>query len=90
MIEDVQSKTVTEDEKEQKVFVYVHNMRGFDSSFILTVLYKMGYKVGKVLSQGAKYLPFECGNIVFPDSLNFFNMALEKLPATFTLDSTLE
>lgn len=60
-------------------------MRGFDSSFLLTELYKMGYKIVKALSHGAKFLSFECNNIVFRDSLNFFNMALEKLPATFNL-----
>lgn len=45
----------------------------------------MGYKIVEVLSQGARFLSFECNNIVFRDSLNFFNMALEKLPATFNL-----
>lgn len=60
-------------------------MRGFDSSFILHALYDLGYKVVKVLSVGAKYLSFECSNLIFRDSLNFFNMALEKLPATFNL-----
>jgi len=34
---------------------------------------------------GAKYLSFQRGNMIFRDSLNFFNMALEKLPATFNL-----
>ena len=86
MLQNVMEKTVTEDGKERKVFVYAHNMRGFDSSFILNVLYRMGYKVVKVLSQGAKFLSFECGDMVFRDSLNFFNMPLEKLPATFNLE----
>lgn len=30
-------------------------------------------------------LSFECGKLVFRDSLNFFNMPLERLPATFKL-----
>ena len=30
-------------------------------------------------------MSFESGNLVFRDSLNFFNMPLEKLPATFNL-----
>ena len=34
MLEDVMTKTVTADMKERKVFVFAHNMRGFDSSFI--------------------------------------------------------
>ena len=85
LLHDAQARTVTEDGKERKVHVYAHNMRGFDSSFILHGLYHLGYKVVKVLSVGAKYLSFECGNLIFRDSLNFFNMALEKLPATFNL-----
>lgn len=66
----------------------VHNMRGFDSSFILGVLYDMGYKIDRILSMGAKYLSFECGNMVFRDSLNFFNMPLERLSGTFNLTET--
>ena len=34
---------------------------------------------------GAKFLSFECANVVFRDSLNVFNMPLERLPATFNL-----
>ena len=32
---------------------------------------------------GAKFLSFQCGNVIFRDSLNFFSMPLERLPATF-------
>lgn len=88
MLMDVMANTMTEEGKERKVFVYAHNMRGFDSSFILAVLYDMGYKIDRILSTGAKYLSFECGNMVFRDSLNFFNMALERLPGTFNLTET--
>ena len=63
-------------------------MRGFDSSFILHALYDLDCQVVKVLSVGAKYLSLECGNLIFRDSLNFFNMALEKLPARFNLTET--
>lgn len=85
MLNDVMAKTVTEDLKERQVFVFAHNMCGFDSSFILQLLYDKGYKVEKVLSMGAKFLSFQCGNMIFRDSLNFFNMPLERLPATFNL-----
>ena len=88
LLRDAQARTVTEGGKERKVYVYAHNMRGFDSSFILHALYDLGYQIVKVLSVGAKYLSFECGNLIFRDSLNFFNMALEKLPATFNLTET--
>ena len=60
-------------------------MRGFDGAFIQDALYKQGCSLEKILNQGAKMLSFECGNLVFKDSLNFFNMPLEKLPATFNL-----
>ena len=72
MLTDVMANTMTEEGKERKVFVYAHNMRGFDSLFILAVLYDMGYKIDRILSMGAKYLSFECSNLVFRDSLNFF------------------
>ena len=38
------------------------------------------------MREKAKFLLFECGNMVFRDLLNFFNMALEKLQATFNLE----
>ena len=76
MLDDVLSKTITRDMKERKVFVFAHNMRGFDSSFILQLLYDEGYKVEKILSMGAKFLSFQCGNLIFRDSLNFFNLLL--------------
>ena len=80
MLSDVMSKTVTAELKGRKVFVFF-----CDSSFILQLLYDKGYKVEKVLSMGAKFLSFQCGNMIFRDSLNFFNMPLERLPATFNL-----
>ena len=84
VLRDAKTRT-NENGKERKVYVYAHNMRGSNSSFILHALYDLGYQIVKVLSVGAKYLSFECGNLIFRDSLNFFNMALEKLPATFNL-----
>ena len=85
MLEDVMAKTLTADMQERQVFVFAHNMRGFDSSFILQLLYDKGYQVENILSMGAKFLSFQCGNVIFRDSLNFFSMPLERLPATFNL-----
>ena len=39
MLDDVMSKTITCNDEERQVFVFAHNMRGFDSSFILQLLY---------------------------------------------------
>ena len=85
MLDDVIEHTTTENGEERQVFVFAHNMRGFDSSFILQHLYEKGIAAEKILSMGAKYLSFQCGNIIFRDSLNFFNMPLERLPNTFNL-----
>lgn len=73
------------DGQEQQVFCYFHNMKGFDGVFIQNELFKQGRSIEKILSQGAKMMSFESGNLVFRDSLNIFNMPLEKLPATFNL-----
>ena len=85
MLDDVMAHTVMADGQERQVFVFAHNMRGFDYSFILQLLYEKGYQVEKILSMGAKFLSFQCGNLIFRDSLNFFNMPLERLPGTFNL-----
>ena len=64
---------------------FFHNMCGFDGNFILEKLCDQGRAVEKPLTQGAKIMSFETGNLVFKDSMNFFNMSLDKLPATFNL-----
>ena len=60
-------------------------MHGFDGNFILEALYKQGRAVEKPLTQGAKILYFEPGNLIFKNSMNFFAMALDKFPSTFHL-----
>ena len=83
MLQDLQKNTVV-NEQGRQVVVVPHNMRRFDGAFIQDALYKQGCSLEKILNQGAK-MSFECGNLVFKDSLNFFKMPLEKLPATFNL-----
>ena len=84
MLQDLKKNTVVNEQERQGVVV-VHNMRGFDGAFIQDALYKQGCSLEKILNQGVKMLSFQCGNLVFKNSLNFFNMPLEKLPATFDL-----
>lgn len=69
-LEDAFAKTMV-DERERQVFVYAHNMRALMAHLFQEGLYDMGYSIDKVLNQGAKYLSFECGNLIFRDSLNF-------------------
>lgn len=73
------------DERERKVVSFFHSMRWFDGNFILEKLYDQGRAVEKPLMQGAKIMSFETGNLVFKDSMNFFNMGLDKFLETFNL-----
>lgn len=73
------------DERQRKVITCFHNTHGFDGNFILEALYKQGRAVEKPLTQGAKILYFEPGNLIFKNSMNFFAMALDKFPSTFHL-----
>ena len=74
---------VEDDVRPRKVITFFHNLRGFDGNFLLKALYDQGRAVEKPLTQGAKILSFECGNLIFKDSLNFFAMSLERFPSTF-------
>ena len=76
---------VEDDVRPRKVITFFHNLRGFDGNFLLKALYDQGRAVEKPLTQGAKILSFECGNLIFKDSLNFFAMPLECFPSTFNL-----
>ena len=70
---------------ERDVYCYAHNLRAFDGLFIQEELYWKGYTIDNILNQGAKYLSFQCKNLIFRDSMNFFSMPLERLSSTFNL-----
>ena len=53
------------DERERKVVSFFHHMRGVDGNFILEKLYNQGRAVEKPLTQEAKIMSFETGNLVF-------------------------
>ena len=80
----MKAKTNFEGE-DREVYCYAHNLRAFDGLFIQEELYSQGYNLESILNQGAKYLSFRCENLIFRDSMNFFNTALEKLSSTFNL-----
>ena len=83
-LDDMFAKTNFEGEDRQ-VYCYAHNLRAFDGLFIQEELYSKGYTIDGILNQGAKYLSFECQNLIFRDSMNFFSMPLERLSSTFNL-----
>ena len=59
---------VEDDERPRTVITFFHNLRGFDGNFVLETLYDQGRAVENPLTQGAKILYFECGNLIFKDS----------------------
>ena len=71
--------------KEREVFRFAHTLRAFDGMFIQEELYNQGQTIHSILNQGAKYLSFQCDNLIFRDSMNFFSMPLERLSSTFNL-----
>ena len=66
---EMKAKTVFEGE-EREVFCFAHNLRAFDGLFIQEELYQQGYTIHSILNQGAKYLSFQCENLIFRDSMN--------------------
>ena len=69
-----------------KLTVLAHNSQGFDSYLILDELYRQ-YVVPDQVVNGAKIMSLSIngGNIVFKDSLCFFQMPLSAFPKAFGL-----
>ena len=63
---------------------FAHNLKGYDGYFILQFLYDNNVKPN-VIMNGAKIMSITVpdSGITFKDSLNFFPMALSKLPKSF-------
>ena len=68
-LKEMESLTEVED-KERDVYCFAHNLRAFDGMFIQEALYDQGQTIHSILNQGAKYLSFQCGNLIFRDSMN--------------------
>ena len=79
---------LTEVEDNQRdLFIIFHNLKGFDSNFIIEEFYRQGIKVENQLTVGAKTLMFHYwymeATITFKDSLCFLPMPLAQLTETF-------
>ena len=62
-----------------------HNSSGYDAHFVLAFVHRMGIKPNLMVT-GHKILRLEARGVTFIDSLNFFPMALSKLPKAFGLE----
>ena len=72
-------------EDEREILAVFHNLKGFDSMFILHELYQQQREVADQLTVGAKVLSFKSGPVKFIDSLCFLPMPLASFPSTFNL-----
>ena len=60
--------------------VIFHNLRGYDSHLIFSVLNKFDVKISVIPNGLEKYMAFFLGkNLVFIDSMQFMNSSLDKL-----------
>ncbi|XP_072021137.1 uncharacterized protein [Amphiura filiformis] len=75
---------VLKNERHKRAICLAHNLKGYDGYFILQYLYDNNVKPD-VIMNGAKVMSITVpkSGIVFKDSLNFFPMALSKLPKSF-------
>ena len=64
----------------KKVPVIFHNLKGYDSHLIFSVLHKFNLKINVIPNGLEKYMAFFLGkNLVFIDSMQFMNSSLDKL-----------
>ncbi len=75
------------EERHRHAVCLAHNLKGYDGYFILQFLYDNGIKPN-VIFNGARIMSVFVPeiSITFKDSLNFFPMALSKLPKAFGIE----
>ena len=74
----------------KQVIVIAHNGQAYDHQFILNYVLQKTSLNPELLMRGTKIILMEIGNVKFLDSLNYFPMALSKLPKAFNLPSELK
>ena len=63
-----------------KIPVIVHNLRGYDSHFIMQEIGKFKMDINVILNNMEKYMAFMLGkHLVFLDSFQFMSSSLDKL-----------
>ena len=71
----------------KKVPVVFHNLRGYDSHFIMQEIGKFNLNIEVIPTNSEKYLSFTWGqNLVFIDSFQFMASSLDKLASNLPVD----
>ena len=76
---------VEDSDRERDIIIVFHNLKGFDSIFVINELYQQQREVTEQLTVGAKVLSFRSGPLKFIDSLSFLPMPLASFTDTFNL-----
>ncbi|XP_031342339.1 uncharacterized protein LOC116170237 [Photinus pyralis] len=71
--------------KFKSIVVIAHNASGFDGQFILNYIITHTDLTPELIMRGTKLVTMLLDNVKFLDSLNYFQMALRKLPQVFGL-----
>ena len=64
---------------EKRLNVFFHNLRGYDSHFLIQEIGKFDKKVSVIPNNSEKFLSFSVGGVIFKDSYQFMQESLEKL-----------
>lgn len=93
-VENFMKFVLDEDKKRpkniQNVICLAHNAKNFDSQFCLKYLVEKRFIQPKIIMTGSKIMSMSVGNkIKFLDSINYFHMALSKLPAAYGFENKL-
>ncbi|XP_018574075.1 uncharacterized protein LOC108913090 [Anoplophora glabripennis] len=76
---------ITMRKKFKQVVVMAHNGQAFDHQFCLNYILTQTDLTPELIMRGMKIISMVVGNVKFLDSLNYFPMALSKLPKAFGL-----
>jgi hypothetical protein len=69
----------------EQVVVIAHNGQAYDHQFVLNYILTKTHIKPELIMRGTKIVQMVVDNVKFIDSLNFFPMALSKLPKAFDL-----
>ena len=64
---------------ERKLNVFFHNLRGYDSHFLIQEIGKFNMPMTVLPNNSEKFLNFSIGNVVFKNSLQFMSHSIENL-----------